>query len=272
MNLMAKINEAASYIQKLYPEQPYACIVLGSGLGSLLNYVEVTLEIPYSGIPHFAVSTVAGHSGKLIFGKLENKNVVVMSGRFHYYEGYGSDEVVFPVRVMKALGIKALLLSNAAGGVNRGFQVGDLMVIKDHISQFMPNPLIGKNEPELGPRFPDMSQPYNKKLIDTALKVAASNKIELKKGVYVGVTGPTFETRAEYDMIRILGGDAVGMSTVPEAIIAAHMGLPCFGISVISDLSLGEEDIPITHEEVLAAATNAGPKLSVIFKGIVAEL
>jgi len=197
---------------------------------------------------------------------------VVMSGRFHYYEGYSIQDTIFPIRVMKYLGIKTLLLSNAAGGVNRTFKVGDLMLIRDHISQFMPNPLIGMNIEELGPRFPDMSEAYSKKLIDKVLQIASRNNIELKKGVYVGVTGPTFETRAEYDMIRIIGGDAVGMSTVPEAIVAAHMGIPCLAISVISDLSLDDANLVITHEEVLAAATNAAPKLSLIFKELLADI
>ena len=213
-----------------------------------------------------------GHGGKLIFGAVGGKKVVVMSGRFHIYEGYSIQDTVFPIRVMKLLGIQTLMLSNAAGGVNRAYKVGDLMLIKDHISQFMPNPLIGKNDPDWGPRFPDMSEPYSKKLMKIMSRVALENQVPLQTGVYVGVTGPTFETRAEYDMIRIIGGDAVGMSTVPEAIVAAHMGIPCIGISVISDLSLGEEDIPISHEEVLAAVKKAGPRLSLLFKNFIASI
>ena len=267
-----KIGEAVAGIRRIWKEEPSVGIILGSGLGDLVHEVAIEAEINYGDIPGFPVSTVEGHGGKLIMGSLSGKKVVVMSGRFHYYEGYSIQDTVFPVRVMKFLGIKTLMLSNAAGGVNRSFKVGDLMLIKDHISQFMPNPLIGKNDAALGPRFPDMSEPYNKKYMEVMSRVAVDNGIELRKGVYVGVTGPTFETRAEYDMIRILGGDAVGMSTVPEAIVAAHMGIPCLGMSVISDLSLGEEDIPITHEEVLAAVKKAGPKLSLLFKQFIAAI
>jgi len=267
-----KIQESVNYIRKHYEKMPIAGIVLGSGLGDFVNGMVVEKEISYAEIPGFPVTTVTGHSGKLIFGHLNGKYVVVMSGRFHYYEGYSIQDTIFPIRVMKYLGIKTLLLSNAAGGVNRSFKVGDLMLISDHISQFMPNPLIGKNIDELGPRFPDMSESYSKKLIDKVLQIASRNNIELKKGVYVGVTGPTFETRAEYDMIRIIGGDAVGMSTVPEAIVAAHMRIPCLAISVISDLSLDDANLVITHEEVLAAATNAAPKLSLIFKELLADI
>lgn len=266
------MGEAVAGIRKVWQDVPTVGIILGSGLGDLVNEVEVEAEMNYRDIPGFPESTVEGHGGKLIFGSLSGKKVVVMSGRFHYYEGYSIQDTVFPVRVMKSLGIKTLMLSNAAGGVNRSYKVGDLMLIKDHISQFMPNPLVGKNDSSLGPRFPDMSEPYNKKYMDIMARVASENNVELRKGVYVGVTGPTFETRAEYDMIRILGGDAVGMSTVPEAIVAAHMGIPCLGMSVISDLSLGEEDIPITHEEVLAAVKKAGPRLSLLFKKFVAAI
>ena len=268
--MIQKINEAVAYIKSVYSETPVVGIVLGSGLGSFTNEIKVEKEIPYSDIPHFPVSTVEGHSGKLILGVLSGKKVIAMAGRFHYYEGYTAQEVVFPIRVMKYLGIKTLLLSNAAGGVNPDFKVGDLMIIKDHISQFTPNPLIGKNEKEFGPRFPDMSEPYPKSLIDKAKSIAAAAGTNVKEGVYLSVTGPTFETRAEYKMIHILGADAVGMSTVQEVIVAVHMGLPCFAISVITDVGIREEENTITHEEVLQAAKEAEPKLTHIFKELVA--
>ena len=266
---MEKINEAVKYIQELYPEKPSVGIVLGSGLGSFANEINIEKEIPYTDIPHFPVSTVKGHSGKLIFGELSGKKVVAMSGRFHFYEGYDVEDIILPIRVLKFLGITTLLLSNAAGATNAFFKVGDIMIINDHISLFTPNPLIGKNEESMGPRFPDMSEPYKKELIEKAKKVALANDIDVKEGVYIAVTGPTFETRAEYRMIHILGADAVGMSTVQEAIVAAHMGLPVFAMSVITDLGIGEH-ISITHEEVLQAAREAEPKLACIFKELIA--
>jgi purine-nucleoside phosphorylase len=218
------------------------------------------------------VSTVKGHSGRLVFGKLSGKNVVAMAGRFHFYEGYTAEEVVFPIRVMKLLGIQALMISNAAGGTNDDFKIGDLMVITDHISFFQPNALIGKNESSLGPRFPDMSEPYKKTWIEKAKGIAAANNITLKEGVYCGVTGPTFETRAEYKLIRAVGGDAVGMSTVQEVTVAAHMSLPVFAVSVITDLAVWEGVSNITHDEVLQAAKAAEPKLACILKELVAQL
>ena len=270
--MMQKINEAVAYIKSLYGETPQVGIVLGSGLGNFAAEIKAEKEIPYGDIPHFPVSTVEGHSGKLIFGELGGKKVVAMAGRFHYYEGYTMQEVVFPIRVMKYLGIQNLLLSNAAGGVNRGFKVGDLMIIKDHISQLTVNPLIGRNYKEMGPRFPDMTEPYKKHLIDKAKSIAAAANINVKEGVYVAVTGPTFETKAEYHMIEILGGDAVGMSTVPECIVANHMGLNVFAMSVITDVGIREEENVITHEEVLEAAKEAEPKFTHIFKELVAQL
>jgi purine-nucleoside phosphorylase len=195
-----------------------------------------------------------------------------MAGRFHYYEGYSTEEVVFPIRVLKFLGIKTLLISNAAGGLNTSYKVGDLMIIKDHISMLTVNPLLGKNEDELGPRFPDMSEPYKNYLIEKAKKIALENKIELKEGVYAGVTGPTFETRAEYKMLNLLGGDAVGMSTVQEVIAAVHLGLPVFAMSVITDVGIREEENTITHLEVLQAAKDAEPRLTLIFKQLIAQL
>ena len=270
--MIKEIKEAVQFIQSKCDTQPEVGIVLGSGLGSFTKEINVEYEIKYSAIPHFPVSTVEGHSGKLIFGNLSGKKVVAMSGRFHYYEGYSTQEVVFPIRVLKFLGIKTLLISNAAGGINPFFKVGDLMMIKDHISMLTINPLLGKNDNEFGERFPDMSEPYKNYLIETAKKIVLENKIEIKEGVYVGVTGPTFETRAEYKMLNILGGDAVGMSTVQEVIAAVQMGLPVFAISVITDIGIREEENTISHEEVLQAAKDAEPKLTLIFKQLIAQL
>jgi purine-nucleoside phosphorylase len=270
--MLKQINEAVDFIKSKYNDQPSVGIVLGSGLGSFTSEIDIECEIPYGDIPHFPVSTVEGHSGKLIFGKLSGKNVVAMAGRFHFYEGYSVQEVVFPIRVFKFLGIETLFFSNAAGGTNLTYKVGDLMIIKDHISFFGLNPLIGKNHKELGPRFPDMSEPYKIDLIDKAKEIAQENNIDLKEGVYISVTGPTFETRAEYKMINLIGGDAVGMSTVPEVITAVHMGLPVFAISVITDVGIREEENTITHEEVLQAAKEAEPKLTLIFKQLIARL
>jgi purine-nucleoside phosphorylase len=272
IKMIEKINEAIAYIKKHYTPEPLVGIVLGSGLGSFINEIKVEKEIDYNLIPHFPISTVEGHSGKLIFGEFGGKKVVAMAGRFHYYEGYHTDEVVFPIRVMKFLGIKTLLISNAAGGTNKNFNVGDLMVIKDHISFFTPNPLLGKNIDAFGPRFPDMSEPYKKVLIGKAKQIAALKNIEIKEGVYCGVTGPTFETRAEYKLILAIGADAVGMSTVQEVISAVHMGLPVFAISVITDMGIREEENTITHAEVLQAAKEAEPKLTYIFKEMIAQL
>ena len=266
------IKETVEYIRQKYNVVPLAGIVLGSGLGNFASEIEVEFEIPYDQIPHFPVSTVEGHHGKLIFGKLSNKPVVAMAGRFHYYEGYSAKEVAYPIRVMHALGIQYLLISNAAGGMNPGFKVGDLMIIQDHISFFVVNPLLGKNDPELGPRFPDMSEPYSKELIAKAEAIASELNFTVKKGVYAGVTGPTFETRAEYKLLHVLGGDAVGMSTVQEVIVARHAGLPVFAISVITDIGIREEENEITHEEVLQAARDAEPKLTKLLIELVNRL
>lgn len=270
--MLKKIYEAVQFIQSRTAIQPAVGVILGSGLGSFASEIEKESEIPYSEIPHFPVSTVEGHQGKLIFGHINGKPVVAMAGRFHSYEGYEIMEVVFPVRVMKFLGIKTLLVSNAAGGTNLDFKVGDLMLITDHISMFTPNPLIGKNEKDLGPRFPDMSEPYKKHLIAKAKAIASAHNIPLKEGVYLSVTGPTFETRAEYQMIRLLGGDAVGMSTVQEVAVAVHMGLDVFGISVITDVGIREEANTITHEEVLEAAKMAEPRLTLIFRELISQI
>ncbi|MEP6676450.1 MAG: purine-nucleoside phosphorylase [Ferruginibacter sp.] len=269
---MAKIKEAVDFIKTQYATAPQIGIVLGSGLGNFGKEIKVEKEIPYGDIPHFPVSTVEGHSGKLLFGEIGGKKVVAMAGRFHFYEGYTAQQTVFPVRVMKFLGIQTLLLSNAAGGVNPKFKVGDLMIIKDHISQLTPNPLIGKNEKELGTRFPDMSEPYKKHLISKVKSIAQSKGIHLQEGVYVAVTGPTFETRAEYLMIHALGGDAVGMSTVQECIAAVHMGLDVFAMSVITDVGIREDENVITHEEVLQAAKDAEPNFAYILKELVTQL
>ncbi|MBC7687706.1 MAG: purine-nucleoside phosphorylase [Aquabacterium sp.] len=270
--MIKQINEAVEYIQAIYATSPQVGIVLGSGLGSFTAEMAVETEIDYADIPHFPVSTVEGHSGKLIFGELGGKKVVAMAGRFHFYEGYSPAEVVFPIRVMKFLGITTILISNAAGGMNADFAVGDLMAINDHISFFAFNPLIGENTEKLGPRFPDMSEPYSKALIAKAKTIAAAANITLREGVYCGVTGPTFETRAEYKFLHIAGGDAVGMSTVQEVIAAVHMGVTVFAMSVITDLGIREEENKITHEEVLQAAKEAEPKLTLIFKGLIAGL
>jgi len=267
-----QLNETVSFLKQQFAETPSVGIVLGSGLGNFAEQIEVEKEVPYGDIPNFPVSTVQGHKGKLVFGKLAGKTVVAMAGRFHYYEGYSAQDVVFPVRVMKLLGVQTLLLSNAAGGVNTSFKVGDIMIITDHISQFTPNPLIGKNVEEWGPRFPDMSEPYKKSLINKAKEIAATNNINVKEGVYLAVTGPTFETRAEYRMIHALGGDAVGMSTVQECIVANHMGIAVFAMSIITDIGIRDEENAITHEEVLEAAKEAEPKFSLIFRELVASL
>lgn len=241
-------------------------------MSNLSREIEIEKEIPYGDIPHFPISTVEGHQGRLIFGRLNDKQVVILSGRFHYYEGYSAQQVVYPIRVMKMLGIDTLLLSNAAGGMNKAFRVGDLMIIRDHISLFIVNPLLGKNMEELGPRFPDMSEPYDKDLIRKAKAIAAGLQVPLHEGVYAGVTGPTFETRAEYKLIHLVGGDAVGMSTVQEVIAARHAGLAVFAMSVITDLGIRDEENQITHEEVLQAARDAEPKLTAIFRQLIAEL
>ncbi len=270
--MINKLKEAVDFIQKQVSIKPKIGVVLGSGLGSFTTEINIHTEIAYADIPHFPVSTVEGHQGKLIFGKMSGKEILVMAGRFHSYEGYSTDEVVFPIRVMKFLGIENLFLSNAAGGVNISFEVGDLMIINDHISMLILNPLLGKNIEDLGTRFPDMSEPYKKNLINLAKEIAAEKDIKIHEGVYLAVTGPTFETRAEYKMVSLLGGDAVGMSTVQEVIAAVHMSLPVFAISVITDIGIREEQNTITHEEVLHAAKLAGPKLSYIFKEMIRRI
>ncbi|MBX3255468.1 MAG: purine-nucleoside phosphorylase [Chitinophagaceae bacterium] len=264
-----KTKEAAAFIKAAYNQPVEVAVILGSGLGNFTKEIIVEKEIGYNEIPHFPVSTVQGHPGRLIFGNIDGKKVLAMAGRFHYYEGYSAAEVAFPIRVMKLLGIRTLLISNAAGGVNTSFRVGDLMIINDHISFATINPLIGKNENTFGTRFPDMSEPYAKDIISKAKNIAARLGHHVKEGVYFAVTGPTFETRAEYKMIHTLGGDAVGMSTVQEVIVAVHAGIKVFGMSVITDIGIRDDDNTITHEEVLEAAAGAEPKFSAIFKELV---
>ena len=242
--------------------------MLGTGLGQLASEITDTYEFPYSEIPNFPVSTVEGHSGKLIFGKLGGKDIVAMQGRFHYYEGYSMKEVTFPVRVMYELGIKTLFVSNAAGGMNPEFLIGDIMVITDHINLFPEHPLRGKNFPT-GPRFPDMHQAYDPQLIALADEIAAEKGIRLMHGVYVGVQGPTFETPAEYHMYRILGGDTIGMSTVPEVIVANHCGIRVFGISIVTDLGGFDVPVEVSHEEVQIAANKAQPLMTEIMREII---
>jgi purine-nucleoside phosphorylase len=269
MDQLLAIENAVKTIRGHYSGQPTIGVVLGSGLGRFTQQMTIQSEIDYTSIPHFPVSTVKGHGGKLIFGSIEGKEIVVMSGRFHFYEGYTPQEVVFPIRVMHTLGVNTLLISNAAGGVHPDFKVGDLMVIHDHISLSIVNPLLGPNIDSLGTRFPDMSEPYSKKLIQHAFDADKELKYGLKKGVYFGVTGPTFETRSEYKMIKILGADAVGMSTVQEVIAAVHCGMQVFAVSVITDLGIREDENVITHEEVLEAANESEPKLTALFSKLI---
>lgn len=266
---LGKIKEAAAFIKSRYTQPVEVAVILGSGLGNFVSEMTVEKEIAYHEIPNFPVSTVQGHEGRLIFGNIEGKKVLAMAGRFHFYEGYTAAEVAFPIRVMKLLGIQTLLISNAAGGVNTSFKVGDLMIINDHISFATINPLIGKNEDAFGTRFPDMSEPYAKHLVDKAKNIAAELGYNVKEGVYFGVTGPTFETRAEYKMIHKLGADVVGMSTVQEVIVAVHAGMQVFGMSVVTDIGIRDEENTITHQEVLEAAAAAEPRFSAIFKELV---
>lgn len=263
------INETADWIRQRMYNKPEIAIILGTGLGELVKEITERQELPYTDIPNFPVSTVEGHSGKLIFGKLGNKNVMAMQGRFHYYEGYNMNQVTFPVRVMKALGIKTLFLSNASGGLRDEFEIGDLMLITDHINRFPEHPLRGINIDELGPRFPDMSDAYSKRLQIEALDIAAELGIKLHQGVYVGTSGPTYETLAEYKFFKIIGGDAVGMSTVPEVIVARHTGIEVFAISVITDIGTERKIVEVNHEDVQKAALKAQPKMTQIMRELV---
>ena len=266
--MYARIQETASWLKARMNTSPKTAIILGTGLGQLASEITDTYEFAYQDIPNFPVSTVEGHSGKLIFGKLGGVDILAMKGRFHFYEGYSMKEVTFPVRVMYELGVKTLFVSNAAGGMNPKFKIGDLMVITDHINFFPEHPLRGKNLPT-GPRFPDMHEPYDPMLIKLADDIARREGIPVKHGVYVGVQGPTFETPAEYRMYRILGGDAVGMSTVPEVIVAHHCGIRTFGVSVITDLGGFDTPVEVSHEEVQEAANKAQPFMTKIMKEMI---
>ena len=270
-NISQRVNSTAEFIRTQIKEAPEYGIILGTGLGGLVKEIEVSFSIPYDSIPNFPVSTVESHSGKLIFGKLSGKNIVAMQGRFHFYEGYSMEDIVLPVRVMKLLGIKKLFVSNACGGVNPAFEKGDLCIINDHINLFPGNPLIGGNINELGPRFPDMSAPYDKKMIALANIICAEENIKTRNGVYAGVTGPMLETPAEYKFLRIIGADVVGMSTIPEIIAARHLSLPCFACSIVTDICYGEIE-PVTLEEIIAIANKAEPKLTTLFKRLIAQL
>jgi purine-nucleoside phosphorylase len=268
--MLQRIQRIADHLKKATGAAPETGIILGTGLSGLGKEIQVSHAIAYKDIPEFPVSTVEGHPGKLLFGTLGGKPVVAMQGRFHYYEGWTMDEVVLPVRVMKFLGIQRLFVSNACGGVNPAHETGDLLIINDHINLF-PNALIGKNIDELGPRFPDMSEPYDHSLIAQAKAIAAKNDITVREGVYVGLTGPTLETPAEYRYVRIIGGDVVGMSTVPEVIAARHMGIPCFAMSVITDMGVEGRIEKTTHAMVQRVAEKAEPKLTLIMKELIAS-
>ncbi len=271
--MIDKIKSTAAFIQSQITSNPEVGIILGSGLGGLVNEISIEKSLDYKNIPDFPVSTVEGHQGRLIFGKLGGKNVVAMQGRFHFYEGYSMQIVTFPVRVMKLLGIKYLFVSNASGGLNPDFNKGDLMIINDHINMFPTNPLIGKNMDEFGTRFPDMSEPYDKNLIKKAIEIAEQNKIKVRTGVYVGSSGPTLETPAEYKHFQIIGADATGMSTVPEVIVARHMLIPCFAISIITNKGISDKVEKITtHEDVQDVAGMAEPKMTLIMKNLIASL
>lgn len=273
--LRNKIKEAVDFIRTKTQMRPKIGIILGTGLGRLAEEIEKEVVIDYQDIPHFPVSTVESHHGKLIFGRLGDKEVVAMQGRFHYYEGYTMEQITFPVRVMSykvGLGVETLFISNAGGALNLEFEKGDLMIITDHINLLGDNPLIGPNDNELGVRFPDMSEPYSKELIQLAEKIAAEENIKVRKGVYVAVTGPNLETRAEYRFLRIIGADAVGMSTIPENIVANHMGMKCFGLTIITDIGDPDNLKPLTVEEVIEIANQAEPKMTLLIKKLIERI
>lgn len=266
------MSNAVKYLRKKVSVQPEIGLILGSGLGVLAEEIENPIKIPYDEIPGFPVSTVEGHAGQLVIGTLQGKQVITMQGRFHYYEGYSLERVTFPVRVMKELGVKSVIVTNAAGGINETFTPGDLMIITDHINNFGDNPLIGPNDPAEGVRFPDMSTAYSKTLVKLAKDVARELEIEIKEGVYVGNTGPSYETPAEIKMLRTLGGDAVGMSTVPEVIVARHSNLEVLGISCISNMAAGILDQPLTHDEVIETTEMVRSNFLNFVKEIVKEM
>jgi purine-nucleoside phosphorylase len=264
-----KVQETVSFIKEKTNFTPEFGVILGSGLGDFTNDISIEHVLPYTEIPHFPVSTVQGHKGALVFGTIQGKKVVAMQGRFHFYEGYDMKQVTFPVRVMKFLGIKKLIVSNASGGVNPAYKVGDVVVITDHINMLPEHPLRGQNEERFGPRFVNMSEPYSTAMINKAFELANQLKIELKKGVYLALQGPTFETLAEYKMVKAIGADCVGMSTVPEVIVARHMDLECFGISVITDMGDKENIENVNHQEVLEAAKKAEPNVRKLIKNLI---
>ncbi|MDD2622476.1 MAG: purine-nucleoside phosphorylase [Bacteroidales bacterium] len=270
--MLKNIHETTNYIQANIHSKPKIAIILGSGLNRLLDEMNVEITIPYNTIPHFPLSTVEGHEGCLVFGTLHGVEIVAMKGRFHYYEGYDMKQITFPIRIMKNLGIETLIISNASGGLNQRYEVGDIVLISDHINLFPEHPLRGKNESTLGVRFPDMSEVYDKELIQKVEHIAHLHAIPLKKGVYVGVSGPTYETPAEYKMYHILGGDCVGMSTVPEAIVARHAAMKCVGFSVITDMWRSCYSQEVTHEEVLLQAAKAEPTLGFIVTELVKQI
>ena len=263
------LNEAVEYVRKQTDFKPRIGIILGTGLGSLVDGIEMTAAVEYEMIPHFPVSTVESHRGRLLFGRLSGQAVVCMQGRFHYYEGYAFKQIAFPIRVLKMLGIETLIVSNAAGGMNPRFQAGDIMLIVDHINFFPGNPLIGPNDDELGPRFPDCYEVYDRKYIELARQVALQQQLRLQEGVYVGLTGPCIETAAEYRMLRGFGGDAVGMSTVPEVLAAHHLGLRILGFSIITDMGLPDNMHPLSLNDVIRAAGQSEPKLRALIAGCV---
>ncbi|MGQ9620152.1 MAG: purine-nucleoside phosphorylase [Bacteroidales bacterium] len=269
--MLEKINETIDFLRRRGFISPDAGIILGTGLGGFTAKITNSIEIDYREIPNFPVPTVEGHEGKLIYGDFGKKKIVAMKGRFHYYEGYGSEQITFPVRVLKYLGIKCLFISNAAGGLNPDFEIGDIMIITDHIN-LLPNPLAGPNDERIGPRFPDMGEAYDKYLINKALIIAQQHDIRIHKGVYLATNGPTFETPAEYRHFRIIGADAVGMSTAPEVITARHMGLPCFAVSIITDLGVEGKIKYITHEIVIQEAEKTEKRMTTILTELIASL
>jgi|SRR5690606_10179829 len=271
-NLLQKINETVEVIRKAVKDEYSVGIILGTGLGGLVKEINVEYEIDYADLPHFPLSTVESHKGKLIFGTIGDKKVVAMQGRFHYYEGYTMQQIVYPVRVMKFLGVKTLIVSNACGGMNPLFRRGDVMIMTDHINLLGDNPLIGKNYDELGPRFPDMSEAYSNELINLAETVAIENKIKVQKGVYVAVPGPNLETKAEYRFLRGIGADVVGMSTVPENIAANHLGMKVLGFSIITDECFPDSLKPVNVKEIIDAAMEAEPKMTLIMKEVIKRL
>ncbi len=272
MNLKSEIKDAVDFIRTQTDATPAIGIILGTGLGALADEIKKDTSISYDKIPHFPVSTVESHAGRFLFGKLGGKDVIAMQGRFHYYEGYDLGQVTFPVRVMKEIGVKILIVSNAAGGLNPQFEIGDLVMITDHINFQVVNPLTGPNDENLGPRFPDMYNCYDRELRDLAEQTAIDEKVPLRKGVYVGVTGPNLETAAEYRFLRIIGGDLVGMSTVPEVIVARHQGTRVLGFSLATDMGLPDAMEPCSHEKIIAAAAKAEPKLTKLVKKTVERI